>query len=120
MILHLTKSKLFTVDPAIRFSREYGVKPRLWNELWKRYGLYEHDIPALCGYFEYKTGRKPNPKSIARWIFLTEIYCRANHVLRMGVRVVDSKYFGTFENELVREISKNMRFSGKTDSRTIV
>ncbi len=120
MIIKLTESTLFTVDPAIRFAREYDVSPMVWNELWKRYGLYEYDMAGLCGYFQYSTGKKPNAKSIKRWILRTELYCRANHVMRMGVRVVDSSYFGVFEEGLIKELTRNMRYSGKQDSRVIV
>jgi len=120
MIVKLHESKLFTQDPAIRFAKEYNVKPKLWNEIWKRHAIYEHDMDALCGYFQYKTGRRPNRNSIKRWLIRTELYCRANHVMRMGQRVVDSQYFGTFEQELIKELTRNMLFSAKKDSRSIV
>lgn len=120
MIIHLTKSKLFTIDPAIRFAKEYAVDQKLWNELWKRYGLLEYDTEGLCGYFQYKTGRKANTRSIRRWLIRTEIYCRAQHVIGMGVQVVDSAYFGKFEDDLLDELTKSMRFSGKRDSRTLL
>lgn len=120
MIIKLNESKLFTIDPAIRFAKEYDVEPKVWNEMWKRYGLLEYDMDGLCGYFQYKTGRRPNPTSIRRWIVRTELYCRATHVMQMGVRVVDSNYFGKFENDLIKELTRNMQFSGKKDSRSIV
>jgi hypothetical protein len=120
MIIHLKKSKLFTVDPAIRFSREYNVSPKIWNEIWKRHGLLGYDTDGLCGYFQYKTGRKPNAESIRRWIVRTEIYCLANHVMRMGVETVMSEYFGRFEQDLIKELTRNMRYSGKRNSRSIV
>ncbi len=120
MIIHLTKSKLFTVDPAIRFAKEYRVEPKLWNELWKRYGLLEYDYDGLCGYFTHKTGRRANARSLKRWIIRTEIYCKAQHIMGMGVRVVDSSYFGKFEDDLLDELTKGMRFGGKQDSRILV
>lgn len=120
MIIKLYESKLFTIDPAIRFGREYNISPRFWNEIWKRHTLLEHDMDALCGYLMYKTGKKPNRESIRRWLTRTELYCRANHIMRMGQRVVDSAYFGTFEDDLITELTRNMLYSGKKDSRTLV
>lgn len=120
MIIKLLEAKLFTEDPALRFAREYQVSPKIWNEIWKRYGLLEYDYDGLCGYFQYKTGRRANPRSLKRWIVRTEIYCRAQHIIGMGVRVVDSSYFGIFEQTLLEELEKNMKFSGKKDSRTIL
>lgn len=120
MIIKLHESTLFTVDPAIRFGKEYDVSPKVWNEMWKRYGLYEYDFAGLCGYFQYMTDKKLSHKVIKRWIMRTEIYCRATHVMRMGVRVVDSSYFGAFEADLIKELTRNMRYSGKLDSRVIV
>lgn len=120
MLVKLNESKLFTIDPAIRFAKEYNVDPKLWREMWKRYCLNEYDMDGLCGYFQYKTGRKPNRESIKRWIVRTEIFSKANHVRLMGTRVVDSVYFGRHETELIKELTRNMLFSGKKDSRSIV
>lgn len=134
MIIKLLESKLFTVDPAVRFAREYSVSPKIWNEIWKRYCLkplldgvsfQENDseeflISSICGYFTNKTGRKANTRSMKRWIVRTEIYCRAQHIIKMGVRVVDSSYFADFEDDLLEELTRSIRFNGKKDSRTIV
>lgn len=120
MIIKLSESKLFTKDPALRFAREYNVSPKLWNELWKRYILLEYDYDGLCGYFQYKTNRRPNARSLKRWIVRTEIYCRAQHIINMGVRVVDSTYFDKFEQDVIDELTKSMRFNNKKDSRSIV
>lgn len=120
MIVHITKSKLFTIDPAIRFGREYGVEPQLWNEMWRRHTLLQYSTSELCEFFQFKVGKRPKAKSIKRWITRTEIYCLANHVGRMGVRVVQSEYFGKFEQDVIQELTKHMRFGGKQESRSIV
>ncbi len=120
MLVKLHESKLFTVDPAVRFGKEYNVHPKIWNEIWKRHTLLEYDMDGLCGYFQYKTGRKPNRESLRQWLIRTEIYCRANHVMRMGQRIVDSQYFGSFEEDLIKEITRNMRFRQAKDNRVIV
>lgn len=120
MIILLEKSKLFTSDPADRFAREYQVKPRIWTELLRRHWLLQYDAAGLCGYFQFKTGRKLNPASLQRWIIRSEIYAKAQHVMHMGVRSVDSSYFGKYEPEVLEELTKNMKFSDKRDSRSLV
>ena len=120
MIVHLLKSKVFTIDPAIRFGREYNVDAKLWNEMWRRHTLLGYSNSELCEYFQFKTGHRPKPKSIKRWIIRTEIYCLANHVARMGVRVVQSEYFRQFEKDVIYELTQNMRFNGNKESRSII
>ena len=120
MIIHLLKSKLFTIDPAIRFANEYDVDVRLWNDVWRRHTLLGYSNSELCEFIHFKTGRKPKASSIRRWVIRTEIYCLANHAVRMGVRVVQSEYFGKFEQAVLDELMKNMRFSAKQDSRSLV
>jgi len=119
MMIKLHASKMFTIDTAVRFADEYGVKPTMWNEIWKRH-LSGYDDESLAGYFIYKTNKRIDAKSIRRWLTRTEIYCRANHVMLMGVRVVQSEYFAEFEPFVLKEILKNMRYSGKQDSRILV
>lgn len=120
MIIKLLSSKLFTEDPAVRFGKEYNVSPKIWNEIWKRHLFYEYDSDGICGYFTHKTGRKANARSLQRWILRTELYCRAQEVITKGARVVDSSYFGRFEQELLDELTRSIRYEGKKDSRTIV
>lgn len=110
---------MFTEDTAIRFARQYGVKPKVWNEIWKR-ALNGYDYESLCGYFLYKTGKKIDPTSLKRWIIKTDIYCRANHIMLMGVRVVNSAYFGEHEDFILKEILRNMKSSTTQDSRIMV
>ena len=120
MIIYLLKSKLFTIDPAQRFAKEYDVKPKLWNEVWRRHTLLQYSNSELCEFIRIKTGRKPKNGSVKRWIIRTEIYCLANHAMRMGVRVVQSEYFGKFEQDVIDELTRNMKYMGKLDSRSLV
>ena len=120
MIIHITKSKLFTIDPAIRFAKEYNVEPKLWTEVWRRHTLLGYTNSELCEYLHFKLGKRPKAKSIKRWITRTEIYCLANHVGRMGVRIVQSEYFGKFEKDVVYELTRGMRYSDHQTSRNIV
>jgi len=120
MLVKLKESKLFTVDPAVRFAKEYQVSPKIWHEMWKRHLFYEYDLDGLCGYFQYKTGKRIKPHKVTLWIQRSYFYSKANHIIRLGQRVVDSQYFGIHEQPLIKELTKNMLFKGNKDSRTIV
>jgi hypothetical protein len=119
MLLKLYDSKLFTEDTAIRFGEQYHVKRKIWNEIWKR-ALAGYDDEALAGYFIYKTGKMISANSIRRWLIKTEIYCKANHIMLMGVRVVQSEYFGEYERFVLEEVLRNMKYSGTQDCRIMV
>lgn len=120
MIIHLKKSKLFTVEPAQRFAKEYKVPKGIWYEIYKRHALLEHDSIALRGFFLLKTNKKLSDDALQRWIIRTEIYVRAQHVIRLGVEVADSSYFGQFEAPLLQELTRGMQFGVTRESRTIV
>lgn len=120
MIIYINKSKLFTVDPAKRFGKEFNVDPLIWNEVWRRYKLLEYSVPELREYIYIKTGRKTNDKTINRWITRAEIYSKAKPALKMGVETVVSSFFNELEKQVIDELSKNIRFSGKKDSRNIL
>lgn len=119
MLIKLYESRMFTVDTATRFADQYQVSSKMWNEIWKRH-LSGYDDESLAGYFIYKTHKQISAKAIRRWLIKTEIYCRANHIMLMGVRVVQSEYFGDYEQAVLDEVLKNMRFSGSKDSRIVV
>ncbi len=120
MIIHLSKSKLFTVDPADRFAGEHGVSPRVWKEMWRRYKLLEYKPQELAAYYHFTVGSRIRTETVRRWIIRTEIYCMSTVVSSKGVRVVKSEYFKEFEPEVVKEITRNMRFSGTKESRVLV
>lgn len=119
MLIKLHESKLFTTDTAVRFAQEYRVDKKVWNEIWKRY-LAGYDIESLAGYLLYKTGTRITKHTLRRWLRMTEVYCRANHVMLMGVRVVQSEYFGNYEDLVLREIIRGIRYSNVKGSRIMV
>ena len=120
MIIHLNKSKLFTVEPAIRFGREFGVDNKIWLEIWLRYKLMDYNVSELCEYTHIKIGRRPSRKSIRRWIIRTELYSMARDVLKLGGTTVTSSYFGQYENEVIKELTRGMRFSGTQKPRILL
>lgn len=120
MIIHLMKSRMFTVDPADRFAGEYGVSPKVWKEMWRRYKLLEYTPPELAAYFHFTVGSRISTKAVNRWILRTEIYCRSQVVTQKGVRVVKSEYFKEFEEEVIKEITKHLRSGDAQSSRILV
>lgn len=119
MLIKLHASTLFTEDTAIRFAQQYQVSPKMWNEIWKRH-LDGYDSESLAGYFIYKSKKNIDIRSLRRWLILTEIYCQANMVMQMGVRVVKSEFFGEHEPFLLKEILRNMKASSTQDSRIVL
>ncbi len=119
MLINLEQSKLFTVDPANRFATIYKVKPQLWKELWRRYAL-GYDIDGLCGYLLYKTDIRFERETMRRWLFRAEVFFKAETVTRLGVRCVQSEYFGGLEQEVIDELTRSMRSGAALDSRSIV
>jgi len=120
MIIQLTKSRLFTVEPAKRFAKEFDVDDKLWLEIWLRYKLMGYNIQELQEYTHIKVGRRPSAKCIRRWIIRTEIYSMARDVFKVGGSVVVSSYFGKYEQEVINEITRGMRFSGTKKPRIVL
>lgn len=120
MIIHLTKSELFTDPPENRFAREYKLDASIWTEIWRRYMLLEYTFDELEEYFELKTKRKIGRKALRRWIWRTQVYCRANHVMRAGVQVVMSDFFGEYEPLLIRELLKNVKTSVRANPKILI
>lgn len=119
MLIKLHTSTMFTVDTAVRFAQQYNCSKTLWNEIWKR-ALSGYDEYALAGYFMYKMNKRIKARVIKDWLIKTEIYCKANHVMLMGVRVVHSEYFGELEAYVLKEVLRNMKSSRTQESRIMV
>ena len=111
MIIHIRKSKIFTIEPAKRFAKEFNVDDKVWIDCWLKYKRLGLSIPELCDYVHWKTGRKPSYNSISRWIVRTEIYSISREVVKMGACTVNSKFFGIYEQNVIDELVKNMKNS---------
>lgn len=121
MLINLTKSKLFTLSPEVRFSKEYGLQPEVWRELWKRHSFHEYNLRDLCDYFELKTnGRKTSPQSMQRWLWRTYVYMKAQGVMKEGVEMVQSEFFGNFEVDVIRELLKNVKSSVRQEPKILI
>lgn len=120
MLIKLDKSKLFTIEPAIRFAKEFGVGEDIWIKCWLKYKVLGLSVPELCEYVHLKTGRKPSYNSINRWIVRTEIYSLAKEVTKQGVNTVRSEYFDIYEENVLKELVRNSNFSVKMENKNIV
>lgn len=120
MIIHLPKSDLFTIEPAKRFAKEYGVPEEVWIHIWLRHKIYDFTFNELHDYTLFKCKRQVSRKSLRRWILRTEVYSRARDVTKLGGTTVVSSYFGELEDFVLKELLKQMRFGGSKSSRTII
>jgi len=120
MILDLTQSKLFTVDPDIRFSREYLLPQGTWKELWRRYKLLDYSNGDLRDYLFVKHARRLSYRSMDRWIQRSEIYMLTRPVLERGAKMVNSEIFGAYEQYVMDELTKQLRNGGTASSRIII
>lgn len=120
MLIHLTKSKLFTIAPEVRFAKEYQLPQELWRELWKRHSFHDYTLRDLCDYFEIKTRRKTSPQAMQRWLWRTYVYMKANGAMKKGCEVVSSDFFGTFEVDVIRETTKNIRSSVNASPKILI
>lgn len=120
MILDLTKSKLFKVNPDVRFSKEYAVPEGVWTEVWRRYKLMGYSQADIKDYLFIKYARGVSYTTIGRWIVRTEIFSIANPLIKKGVRHVNSEIFRAFEQQLMNELIKELKTGESVKSRTII
>lgn len=120
MLIDLSKSKLFTTDPSLRFSKEYAVPIETWKELWRRYKLLEYSNGDLRDYLFVKHARSLSYNSMERWLRCGEIYMLSRPVLDKGAKLVNSVIFGTFEQHVIDALTKQLRSGRSGDSKTII
>jgi hypothetical protein len=120
MIIDLSKSHIFTIEPAARFAREFDTTHDMWNELWKRYKLYDYTVEELCDYCHIKLKRRPSNKSIKRWIIRTEIYSKANDARKRGAFIVKSEFFGDLEGAVIKEVTHGLKYGKAVSARPLI
>ncbi len=121
MIIQLTKSRLFTVEPAKRFAKEFGVEEIVWIKLWAAYKIKDYSMSDLREYSEVLLKNKLSSLCLRRWIIRTEIYSIAyTKVLQYGATTVSSTIFGKYEKIVLDEVVKGIRFSDTQKSRILL
>ncbi len=120
MIIDLTKSTLFTIDPDIRFAKEYHLPKGIWTELWRRYKLLGYNHSELAEYLQIKTGKKHRNRNIQRWILRTEIYSKVSPLMKKGATHANTDIFGNLEYIVLNEFTRHLRNNGTGTSRIII
>jgi len=125
MIIKIKESELFTKEPNIRFSVQYKVEPTIWTELWKRYKLLGYSINELREYYELITKKKLHEDNdvanfyLTRWIWRTEVFSIAQPAIKKGAETVVSSYFGDYEWDVIKELTKNLKGSVKKNTNAL-
>lgn len=120
MIIDLSQSKLFTIDPDIRFAKEYLLPPGTWKELWRRYKLLDYTNGDLRDYLFVKHARNLSFNSMNRWIIRSEIFMLSRPILEKGARMVNSGIFLEYEQYILDELVKTLRFNEGRESKAII
>ena len=118
MLLNITKSTIFKLDPSIRFSKEYGLPKDVWFEVWRRYKLLEYSNGDLRDYIFIKYARNLQHATMYRWLARGEIYMITKPLIEKGVVHVNSSIFKEYEEYVMNEITKPLRNGaiGKSES----
>ena len=120
MILDITKSNIFKVDPDIRFAEEWQVPKGTWLEVWRRYKLLGYSQSDIKDYLFVKYARNLEYSTIGRWIVRTEIYGITEPLIKKGVIHADSTIFREWEEDVMKEIVKSIRSGDSSHSKSII
>lgn len=112
--------KLFTVDPAIRFSKKFNVPVATWNQLWHRSNWLNYRPSELASYFEIISGEKIHLTTLHRWLFRTKIYYAAQPFVKKKVKTISTVAFAELEGELIKELTKQFKKSATSNRRIII
>ena len=120
MVIDITQSKLFKLDPSIRFSKEYGLPKDVWHEVWRRYKLLDYSNGDLRDYLFLKYARNISYPAMGRWIMRGEIYIITKPLIVKGVVHVNSKIFGDFEEYVMNELVKPLKNGASNKAESII
>ena len=120
MLINLLSSKLFTVEPAKRFAKEFNVPEAVWIRCWLKYRVLDLSTQELCDYIHITTGRKPSKDSVKRWVARTVLYERAREAFKMGASNVTSEFFTDYKDYVESELLRNLKSSARHIPKSIV
>lgn len=120
MLIDLTKSTIFTKDPGIRFAKEHALDKSVWPEVWRRYKLLDYSNGDLRDYLFVKHGRNLAFNTMTRWLLCGEIYMRAKPFLDKGVTTVNTVIFRDLEQQVIDELTKQVRWGRSVKPKTII
>jgi hypothetical protein len=120
MLLDITKSTIFKLNPSIRFSKEYGLPKEVWYEFWRRYKFLDYSDSDLKDYLFLKYARNISYSAIGRWIMRGEVYMIAKPLIEDGVIHVNSNIFGNYEEYVMNELIKPLKNGASNKSESII
>ncbi len=120
MVIDITKSRIFTTDPSIRFSKEYGLPKEVWNEVWRRYKFLDYSNGDVRDYLFIKYARNLNFMSMKRWIARGEVYIISKPLIEKGVIHVNSRIFGDYEEYVMNELVRPLKDGANTKAESII
>lgn len=120
MIIDLTKSKIFTIEPDVRFSREYALPQGSWTAIWRRYKALDYSNEDMRDYLFIKHARNLNFISMDRWIVRSKIYEISGPLIKKGVKHVNSEIFGELEEIVMNELVKSLKNGATQKPKSII
>ena len=120
MIVNITKSKIFSLEPSLRFSKEYGLPTDVWAEVWRRYKLLDYSNGDLRDYLFLKYARNLNYMSMKRWICRGEVYLITNPLIKKSVQHVNSQICGDYEEYVMNESVKPLKNGATKQAESII
>jgi hypothetical protein len=120
MIIDITKSKIFTTEPSIRFSKEYGLPKGVWAEVWRRYKLLEYSNGDIRDYLFVKYARNISYPTMGRWIARGEIYIITKPLIEKGVVHVNSQIFKEYEEYVMNELVRPLKNGATSKAESIL
>ncbi len=120
MIIDITKSKIFTLSPDVRFSKEYALPSGVWTEIWKRHMLLAYTNEDLRDYLFIKYARNLQRSSMNRWLTRGKIYEICHPIIKKGAVHVNTEIFGELEEFVIKELIKPLKNGATSKSETII
>lgn len=120
MIIDLRHSKLFKVNPDIRFTNRYQVKRGTWDDLWRKHIGLEYSNEDLRDYLFMRHARTISFMSMQRWLDRTQIYSIAHAYIKKGGKIVNSNVFGDLEELVINELIKPIKNGDSVRSKSII
>ena len=120
MILDITISKIFKLDPSIRFSKEYGLPKDVWHEVWRRYKLLDYSNGDIRDYLFLKYARNISWTAMTRWLNRGEVYMITKPLITKGVQNVNSCIFNDYEEFVMNELVKPLKNGASNKAESII
>ena len=120
MIIDIKKSTIFTLNPSLRFAKEYGLPKEVWNEVWRRYKLLDYSNGDIRDYLFLKYARNISWSAMNRWLSRGEIYMITKPLIDKGVIHVNSCIFKEYEEYVMNELIRPLKDGASNKAKSII